>query len=110
MRSPVAGPKLVGVTQHVRMVLGALGVSAVSLMSSDSRAETSVIDRKCEVFSSARDRARCACALEQGGWVTEVQGKWRWIYPRRHQERHCHGSERVIRSGIGEVTGHAGLS
>src|SRR5271157_4295707 len=30
----------------------------------------------CDVFSSARDKARCACALEQGGWVTEVQGRW----------------------------------
>src|ERR1700722_13835188 len=78
-------------TQHVRMLLGALGVSTLSLISLDGRAETSGINRKCEIFSSARDRARCACALEQGGWVTQVQGKWRWIYPRRHQERHCHG-------------------
>jgi hypothetical protein len=63
-------------TQHVRMVLGALGVSTLSLIPLDGRAETSGINRKCEVFSSARDKARRACALEQGGWVTEVQGKW----------------------------------
>jgi hypothetical protein len=78
-------------TQHILLVLGALGVSALSLISSDSRAVTSAIDRRCEIFSSARDRARCTCAVQQGGWVTEVQGEWRWIYPRRHQERHCHG-------------------
>jgi len=109
MRLPVARPKLVGVTQHVRMVLGALGVSALSLMSCDGRAETSAIDRKCEVFSSARDRARCACALEQGGWVTEIQGKWRLIYPRHHQERHCQGLEALL-AKMGEETEYAGQS
>src|SRR5271165_1015441 len=76
----------------IRMILGALGVTALSLVYSGGRADAAAIHRKCEVFWSARDKARCACALEQGGWVTEVQGKWRWIYPRRHQERHCHGS------------------
>jgi hypothetical protein len=88
-------------TQHVRMVLGALGVSTLSLIPLDGRAETSGIKRKCEVFSSARDKARCACALEQGGWVTEVQGKWRWIYPRRHQERHCHGQSGSLGLSLG---------
>ena len=78
-------------------LLGALGASALFLMSSSGRAAASKIDRKCEVFSSASDRARCACALEQGGSLTKVQGKWRWIYPRRHQERHCHGQTASLR-------------
>ena len=47
-------------------------------------------DRRCDVFPDARERAQCACALQLGGWVTEVQGRWRVIYPRRHQERFCH--------------------
>jgi hypothetical protein len=80
-------------------------VSTLSLISLDGRAETSGINRKCEVFSSARDRARCACALEQGGWVTEVQGKWRWIYPRRHQERHCHGQSGSLGLSLREDSG-----
>ena len=66
-------------TRRIRPVLRALGVSALFLMSSYGRAETSKIDQKCEVFSSARDRARCTCAVQQGGWVTEVHGEWRWI-------------------------------
>jgi hypothetical protein len=66
-----------------------IGVALLSLTSSAARAETARIEKKCAVFSTAKERAECACALEQGGWVTEVNGRWRWIYPRRHQERHC---------------------
>lgn len=49
------------------------------------------IDPRCKVFPSPPDREQCSCALRLGGWVTEVGGRWRWIYPRRHQERFCHG-------------------
>jgi len=83
-----------GGEQHpmqVRVILAALGVCALSLVSSRSLAEDFKVDRRCEVFTSPSDRAGCACALQQGGWVTKVHGRWRWIYPRRHQERHCHG-------------------
>lgn len=73
----------------VRMWVAAFGVALLSLVSSYGRAESSQVEPRCEVFSTAIERARCACALQHGGWVTEVQGRWRWIYPRRHQERHC---------------------
>jgi len=75
---------------QVRALLAALGVCTLSLVSSRSLAEDLKVDRRCEVFTSASDRSGCACALQQGGWVTKVHGSWRWIYPRRHQERHCH--------------------
>ncbi len=51
-------------------------------------------DARCDVFADARERAQCACALRLGGWVTKVQGRWRVIYPRRHQERYCHNKAR----------------
>jgi hypothetical protein len=57
-------------------------------------------DPRCNVFQSAQDRAGCRCALRLGGWVTEVQGRWRWIYPRRHQERYCHGQVRSDRAPL----------
>ena len=75
---------------RVLMLVATLGVSALPLVSSPLLAQGLQADRRCEVFRSAEDRANCACALQQGGWVTKVHGKWRWIYPRRHQERHCH--------------------
>ena len=73
----------------VRMGVAALGVALLSVVSSVGRAEISQVETRCEVFSTASDRAGCACALQHGGWVTQVRGKWRWIYPRRRQERHC---------------------
>jgi hypothetical protein len=72
-----------------RICVAALGVAVLSLVSSVVRAEISQVETRCEVFSTASDRAGCACALQHGGWVTQVRGKWRWIYPRRRQERHC---------------------
>ena len=112
MRAPVGDCSVAGMreTRRILLVLGVLGVSVLSLISSDGRADTSGIARKCEVFSSPRDRARCVCALEQRGWVTEVHGEWRWIYPRRQQERHCYGLERVTPSELREGTGHAGVA
>jgi hypothetical protein len=66
-------------------------VSTLFLIPLDGRAETSGTKESATSFRT-RETGRAALApLEQGGWVTEVQGKWRWIYPRRHQERHCHG-------------------
>jgi len=78
----------------LRILFCAMAIGALPLVSSPGHAANSQIDRKCSVFATAKDRARCACALEQGGWVTKVQGRWRWIYPRRHQERYCHGRVR----------------
>jgi len=112
MRAPAGDCSVAGMreTRHIRLVLGVLGVSVLPLISRDGRASTSGIARKCEVFSSARDRARCVCALEQGGRVTEVHDKWRCIYPRRHKERHCHGLERLTPSELREGAGHAGVT
>jgi len=72
------------------LTAAAVGVGLLCLAAPHVRAAAAGVDAKCAVFSSAKDRAGCACALEQGGWVTKVHGRWRWIYPRRHQERHCH--------------------
>jgi hypothetical protein len=76
---------------QLRLLLAATAIGPLLLASSPGRAESSQIDRKCAVFSSVSDRAGCACALQHGGRVTEVHGRWRWFYPRPHQERHCHG-------------------
>jgi len=69
--------------------VAAFGVALLSLVSSPGRAESSKVEPKCEVFSTATERARCACALQHGARITEVQGRWRWIYPRYHHEHHC---------------------
>jgi hypothetical protein len=63
-----------------------LGALAALLLAAPAAAR----DSRCDVFPDGRDRAQCACALQLGGWVTEVHGRWRVIYPRRHQERFCH--------------------
>jgi hypothetical protein len=73
----------------IRMCIAAFGVALLSLVSSLARADVSQIEPRCQVFSTASDRARCACAVQHGAWVTKVRGEWRWIYRRRRQERHC---------------------
>ena len=70
--------------------LAMLATCALPLAGAVATAGGPDVDSRCAVFSSVQERAQCACALEQGGWVTKVHGRWRWIYPRRHQERHCH--------------------
>jgi hypothetical protein len=72
-----------------RIRVAAFGMALLSLVSTPGRAESSQVEPKCDVFSTATERGRCACALQHGARITEVQGRWRWIYPRRHQERHC---------------------
>lgn len=76
---------------QIRTLLAGMVIGPFLLVSSYGQAETSRIERKCAVFSSAGDRARCACALQHGGWLTRVHGEWQWIYEQRHRERHCHG-------------------
>jgi len=73
--------------------LASLAMVALFLVPFPSPARPEV-DPRCKVFLSVQDRAGCACALAQGGWVTKVDDRWRWIYPKRHQERHCHGQLR----------------
>ena len=66
------------------------GIGAAAFFVPHLSPARSEVDHRCNVFPSPEDRAGCACALEQGGWVTKVDDRWRWIYPKRHQERHCH--------------------
>ncbi len=80
-----------GDAMKIAACLAALGTVILVLVSCLAPARASEIDQRCGVFARASDKANCACALQHGGWVTQASGTWRWIYPTRHQERHCHG-------------------
>ena len=72
----------------VPVCAAALAVAILSFAPGGASAAAPV-EPKCKVFATAKERAQCSCAVQHGAWVSEVQGRWRVIYPRRHQERHC---------------------
>jgi hypothetical protein len=68
----------------IRTLLFAFGLTMAAF---PSQAGAAQIDPKCAVMSGVHEKIACTCALQNGGWVRHIHGKWRYNFAQPHMDR-----------------------